>query len=43
VARALAGTAFASIDYVEETESTNADATALLGDARFLGHTIVAE
>lgn len=43
VARALAGSVFASIAYVEETESTNADAAALLGDARFAGHTIVAE
>ncbi len=43
VARELAGTAFASIAYVEETESTNADAAALLGDARFGGNTIVAE
>jgi BirA family transcriptional regulator, biotin operon repressor / biotin---[acetyl-CoA-carboxylase] ligase len=43
VARELAGTAFASIAYVEETESTNADAAVLLGDARFGGHTIVAE
>jgi BirA family biotin operon repressor/biotin-[acetyl-CoA-carboxylase] ligase len=43
VARALAGTAFASISYVEETESTNADAAARLDDERFGGHTIVAE
>lgn len=42
-ARALAGTPFASIAYVEETESTNADAAALLEDPRFGGHTIVAE
>jgi BirA family transcriptional regulator, biotin operon repressor / biotin---[acetyl-CoA-carboxylase] ligase len=43
VAQRLAGTAFASIAYVEATESTNADAAALLGDDRFAGHTIVAE
>ncbi len=43
MARELKGTAFASIAYVEETESTNADAATLLGDARFGGHTIVAE
>jgi BirA family biotin operon repressor/biotin-[acetyl-CoA-carboxylase] ligase len=43
VARDLAGGPFASIAYVEETASTNADAAALLGDARFAGHTIVAE
>jgi BirA family transcriptional regulator, biotin operon repressor / biotin---[acetyl-CoA-carboxylase] ligase len=43
VARALAGSAFASITYVEETESTNADAASLLDDARYAGHTIVAE
>jgi len=43
VARELAGTPFGSISYVEETASTNADAAALLGDARFAGHTIVAE
>lgn len=42
-ARAMAGTPFASIAYVEETESTNADAAALLEDARFGGRTIVAE
>ena len=30
--KALAGTAFAEIRYVEETGSTNADAAALLGD-----------
>ncbi len=43
VARGLAGTRFASITYVEETESTNADAAALLDDQRYGGHTIVAE
>jgi BirA family biotin operon repressor/biotin-[acetyl-CoA-carboxylase] ligase len=42
VARELSGTAFASIRYVAETGSTNADAAALLGDAR-TGLTIVAE
>jgi len=43
VERELAGAPFASIAYVEETTSTNADAAALLDDARFWGHTIVAE
>lgn len=43
VARDLAGTAFGSIAYAEETVSTNADAADLLGDDRFGGHTIVAE
>jgi BirA family transcriptional regulator, biotin operon repressor / biotin---[acetyl-CoA-carboxylase] ligase len=43
VARMLAGTAFATIEYVEETESTNADAAALLDDERAAGRTIVAE
>lgn len=43
VARALACSAFASIAYVEETDSTNADAAPLLGDERYAGHTIVAE
>ncbi|HEY1868102.1 MAG TPA: hypothetical protein VGG70_07365, partial [Candidatus Cybelea sp.] len=43
VAQALAGTAFGSIAYAEETVSTNADAADLLGDDRFGGHTIVAE
>lgn len=43
VAGELRATPFGSIAYVEETESTNADAAALLGDARFGGHTIVAE
>jgi BirA family transcriptional regulator, biotin operon repressor / biotin---[acetyl-CoA-carboxylase] ligase len=43
LARELAGTPFASIAYVEETESTNADAAKLLDDERFGGHTIVAE
>jgi biotin-[acetyl-CoA-carboxylase] ligase BirA-like protein len=43
VARTLAGTPFARIEYVEETESTNADAAALLDDERAGGRTIVAE
>jgi BirA family transcriptional regulator, biotin operon repressor / biotin---[acetyl-CoA-carboxylase] ligase len=43
VARELRDTPFASVAYVEETESTNADAAALLGNAGYRGHTIVAE
>lgn len=43
VARALAGTAFASIRYVEDTESTNADAAELLSARESGGLTIVAE
>lgn len=43
LARQLAGSPFASIEYREETGSTNADAAELLGDERFDGHTIVAE
>ncbi|MBV9719199.1 MAG: biotin--[acetyl-CoA-carboxylase] ligase [Candidatus Eremiobacteraeota bacterium] len=43
VARELAETAFGSIEYLEETESTNADAAALLEQAPLRGHTIVAE
>jgi len=43
VATALAGTDFAAIAYVEETESTNADAAAFLDDERSGGRTIVAE
>jgi BirA family transcriptional regulator, biotin operon repressor / biotin---[acetyl-CoA-carboxylase] ligase len=43
VARELAAGPFASIAYVEETASTNADAAALLDETRFGGHTIVAE
>ena len=43
VAAGLAATPFASIAYVAETGSTNADAAALLGDVRFAGRTIVAE
>ena len=41
-ARALADTAFSSIEYRPETESTNADAAGMLGDERRGGHTIVA-
>ncbi len=43
VAARLADGPFASIEYREETGSTNADAAELLGDERFGGHTIVAE
>jgi BirA family transcriptional regulator, biotin operon repressor / biotin---[acetyl-CoA-carboxylase] ligase len=43
IAQELADTPFASISYVEETVSTNADAADLLDDDRFAGHTIVAE
>jgi BirA family transcriptional regulator, biotin operon repressor / biotin---[acetyl-CoA-carboxylase] ligase len=43
IAAELAASPFGSIAYVEETESTNADAAALLNDARFGGHSIVAE
>ncbi|HVR47895.1 MAG TPA: biotin--[acetyl-CoA-carboxylase] ligase [Candidatus Binatia bacterium] len=43
VEKALAGTGFASIHYVEETESTNADAAQLLANAGCAGLTIVAE
>ncbi len=43
VERELSGTPFASISYVEETGSTNADASELLGDPASAGHTIVAE
>jgi BirA family transcriptional regulator, biotin operon repressor / biotin---[acetyl-CoA-carboxylase] ligase len=43
VEKALSETAFASIHYVEETESTNADAAELLGDSDAGGRTIVAE
>jgi biotin-[acetyl-CoA-carboxylase] ligase/type 3 pantothenate kinase len=39
----LAGTAFSRIRYVEATASTNADASALLGDEGSAGLTIVAE
>lgn len=41
-ARALADTAFSSIEYRPETESTNADAAASLGGVRDGAHTIVA-
>jgi BirA family biotin operon repressor/biotin-[acetyl-CoA-carboxylase] ligase len=43
IASELAGTGFSRIRYVEETASTNADASALLGDAGSAGLTIVAE
>lgn len=43
IASELAGTAFSRIRYVEETASTNADASALLGDEGSAGLTIVAE
>jgi BirA family biotin operon repressor/biotin-[acetyl-CoA-carboxylase] ligase len=43
VAAQLADGPFASIEFREETGSTNADAAELLGDERFGGHTIVAE
>ena len=43
VRAALAGTRFADVRYVRETASTNDDATALLGDARASGATLVAE
>jgi BirA family transcriptional regulator, biotin operon repressor / biotin---[acetyl-CoA-carboxylase] ligase len=43
VARELADSPFASIEYREETGSTNADAADLLGDDSSGGHTIVAE
>jgi BirA family biotin operon repressor/biotin-[acetyl-CoA-carboxylase] ligase len=43
IASELAGTAFSRIRYVEQTASTNADASALLGDEGSAGVTIVAE
>jgi BirA family biotin operon repressor/biotin-[acetyl-CoA-carboxylase] ligase len=43
VARELWGSPFAPIEYALETESTNADAAALLGDERFGGMSVVAE
>jgi BirA family biotin operon repressor/biotin-[acetyl-CoA-carboxylase] ligase len=43
VARELADSSFASIEYREETGSTNADVAELLGDDSYGGHTIVAE
>jgi BirA family biotin operon repressor/biotin-[acetyl-CoA-carboxylase] ligase len=39
---ALGDTAFSSIEYRSETESTNADAAGMLASARTAGHTIVA-
>jgi len=42
-ARELEGTAFSAIRYVEETDSTNADAAALMGDEGLGGLTLVAE
>jgi BirA family biotin operon repressor/biotin-[acetyl-CoA-carboxylase] ligase len=43
VSIALADTPFENIAYVDETDSTNADAAALLGDPRHAGTSIVAE
>ncbi len=43
IASELAGTAFSRIRYVEATASTNADASALLGDEGSSGLTIVAD
>lgn len=43
VRSALAGTRFADVRYVRETESTNDDAAALLGDPSAAGSTLVAE
>ena len=43
VSIALAGTPFADIAYVDQTDSTNADAATLLGDPRHAGTSIVAE
>ncbi|MBV8491697.1 MAG: biotin--[acetyl-CoA-carboxylase] ligase [Candidatus Eremiobacteraeota bacterium] len=43
VSRALAGTRFSAIQYVERTVSTNADASDALGDERFAGRTLIAE
>jgi BirA family transcriptional regulator, biotin operon repressor / biotin---[acetyl-CoA-carboxylase] ligase len=43
ILHAFAGTAFANIEWVEETGSTNADSAPLLGDERFFGRTLVAE
>jgi BirA family transcriptional regulator, biotin operon repressor / biotin---[acetyl-CoA-carboxylase] ligase len=42
VSHNLAGTAFSDIAYVDQTDSTNADAAALLGDPRHAGFSIVA-
>lgn len=41
--RELVGTAFAKIEYVDATTSTNADISARLGEPRDLGLTLVAE
>jgi BirA family transcriptional regulator, biotin operon repressor / biotin---[acetyl-CoA-carboxylase] ligase len=43
VARELAGTDFSAIRHVGVTTSTNADATALLGEERYAGLSIVAD
>ncbi|HEY1654021.1 MAG TPA: biotin--[acetyl-CoA-carboxylase] ligase [Candidatus Tumulicola sp.] len=43
IASDLAGTPFANVRFVEETESTNADAAARLGDRSDLGSSIVAD
>lgn len=43
VAEELGASAFAGIAFVDETESTNADAAALLGDPLAFGRSIVAE
>ncbi len=43
IARELAGSAFSAITYVAETDSTNADASRLLGSEESLGLSIVAE
>jgi BirA family biotin operon repressor/biotin-[acetyl-CoA-carboxylase] ligase len=42
-ARALAGTPFANVRYLDETESTNEDAASLLGALGATGLTVVAE
>ncbi|HEY1682016.1 MAG TPA: biotin--[acetyl-CoA-carboxylase] ligase [Candidatus Tumulicola sp.] len=42
VSHDLAGTAFSDIAYVDQTDSTNADAASLLGDPRHAGFSIVA-
>src|SRR6185437_3784887 len=43
VAQELKGTRFSDVRFVDETESTNADVAALLGNPLALGRTIVAE
>lgn len=43
VSHDLAGNAFSDIAYVDQTDSTNADAAALLGDPRHAGLSIVAD